>query len=253
MMKSRIKSILGRIRTRCSQLIKSTAKKSYSQCGEDLIMRFLLKDFLGLEKPTYLDIGAHHPTYLSNTYLFYTEGSHGVCVEPDPHLHQEIQRKRKRDVCLNIGIGEKRIANAALYISGDRLFNTFSKNIACQMAPINGDSSGRTASIDIVPINEIIADYFDPCPNLISIDTEGMDMEILQGMDFSRHRPEVFCIETLTSTLWEKITDIVEYLKSKEYSVYADTMINTIFVENRCWGRLLENRACRFNQKKKDY
>ena len=44
-------------------------KKSYSQCGEDLIVKFIF-DILNIKNPSYIDIGAHHPNYISNTALF---------------------------------------------------------------------------------------------------------------------------------------------------------------------------------------
>ncbi|MFM6249337.1 MAG: hypothetical protein ACKPEQ_09345, partial [Dolichospermum sp.] len=62
---------------------KDSKHISYSQCGEDLIINFIFNN-LGIINPSYLDIGAHHPTYLSNTYSFYRKGCQGVCVEPDP-------------------------------------------------------------------------------------------------------------------------------------------------------------------------
>jgi hypothetical protein len=40
---------------------------SFSQSGEDLIVKFIF-DILKIKKPTYIDIGAHHSSYLSNTY-----------------------------------------------------------------------------------------------------------------------------------------------------------------------------------------
>jgi hypothetical protein len=54
-------------------------KISYAQCGEDLIVDFV---FSGLKPPSisYLDIGAHHPTHLSNTYLFYRRGFAGFVL-----------------------------------------------------------------------------------------------------------------------------------------------------------------------------
>lgn len=61
------------------------AKPSFSQCGEDLILRHLF-DQLGIARPTYLDVGAHHPQMLSNTALFSATGSTGINVEPDPEL-----------------------------------------------------------------------------------------------------------------------------------------------------------------------
>jgi hypothetical protein len=43
-----------------SRLFRNKWKKSYSQCGDDLILDFAF-DILGIAKPTYLDIGAHDP------------------------------------------------------------------------------------------------------------------------------------------------------------------------------------------------
>ena len=45
---------------------------SYSQCGEDLLVDYIFK-LRGIERPSYLDIGAHDPYYLSNTALFIRE------------------------------------------------------------------------------------------------------------------------------------------------------------------------------------
>jgi hypothetical protein len=39
----------------------------------DVIVKFIF-DCIGISKPTYLDVGAHHP-YISNTALFYESGS----------------------------------------------------------------------------------------------------------------------------------------------------------------------------------
>jgi hypothetical protein len=89
----------------------------------------------------------------------------------------------------------------------------------------------------------VIARHFHPCPNLVSLDTEGMDLAILESLDFQKYRPEVFCIETLTNTEDRKMIEIVEFMLSKGYVVYADTFVNTIFVEQQCWNRWLQRRG----------
>jgi len=53
--------------------IPKFAKISYSQCGEDLIISHIIKS-LSIQTPTYIDVGAHHPFYLSNTAYFYNGG-----------------------------------------------------------------------------------------------------------------------------------------------------------------------------------
>src|SRR2546430_2805880 len=66
-----------------------SGQRSYSQCGEDLLVNFIF-GAIRQSAVSYLDVGAHHPTFLSNTYLFYKAGGSGVCVEPDPRLCSAI-------------------------------------------------------------------------------------------------------------------------------------------------------------------
>ena len=58
----------------------SPEKKSFSQCGEDLIVNYIF-GLRGITKPTYLDIGANDPFYLNNTALFYINGCRGINIE----------------------------------------------------------------------------------------------------------------------------------------------------------------------------
>ena len=88
---------------------------SYSQTGEDIIIDFLIgakkiKDF------TYLDIGANQPVKFNNTYKFYEKGYKGVCIEPDPHIHAALSKKRPKDICLNIGIAGNASSGTDFYI-----------------------------------------------------------------------------------------------------------------------------------------
>jgi hypothetical protein len=57
-------------------------KISYSQSGEDLILSKYLR-YKNIKKGKYLDIGAFHPRWLSNTHLLYKAGFSGYCVDID--------------------------------------------------------------------------------------------------------------------------------------------------------------------------
>lgn len=213
-------------------------KKSYSQSGEDLIIDYIFTNYLHIQKPTYLDIGAHHPTYLSNTYLFYRKGCSGVCVEPDKSLYEGIRKKRKNDKCLNIGVGLTGTASASFYVMSEKTLNTFSQEEAERYQSYGHYRIKETLQVDLLPINTIIAQNFSPYPNLISLDVEGLDYEILKSMDFEKYRPEVFCIETLTfaqDKSERKLDEIILLMQGNGYFVYADTYINTIFVDNEAW------------------
>lgn len=217
--------------------LRKEAKVSYSQCGEDLIVDFLLQA-MRIQKPTYLDVGAHHPTYISNTFYFYEKGNSGVCIEPDPTLLEYIKKVRGRDLCLNVGVGVGFEDKAKFYLLSSRTLNTFSLEEATRYQSYGRHKIEEVIDVPLIPINKVIENSFLKCPNFVSLDVEGMDYEIIKSFDFSKHRPEVFCIETLTYTedkTEKKLTDIIDHMKANNYIAYADTYINTIFVDRSAW------------------
>jgi FkbM family methyltransferase len=230
-MKRIIKYFLGRI-----NLLKEP-RKSYSQCGEDLILDFLFKS-KGIDFPTYIDIGAHHSTYLSNTYFFYNAGSTGICIEPDITLFEKIKNSRTRDICLNIGIGETDGAISSFYIMDIATLNTFSAEEAERMEREFGHSIKQIVEIPIRNINVIMEEY-QMKPDFISIDVEGLDLLILKTIALDKVRPKAFVIETVQYSLnntGTKISKIQEYMLAKGYLIYADTWVNTIFVDKDFLG-----------------
>lgn len=216
-----------------SYVVRTRAQPSFSQAGEDQVARYLFEK-LNIARPTYLDIGANHPVLGNNTYYFYLRGSKGVCIEPDPEYHALISKNRGRDVVLQAGIGSEAATEALLYVfphpySG---WNTFSEEEAISRRKESGVAFVKTLKIPLLTINSVIEKHFDPHPNFISIDVEGMDLAILRSLDFFRFKPEVICAETITfSTRNEetKLDDIADFLRGKGYFVFGDTRINTIF------------------------
>jgi FkbM family methyltransferase len=213
-------------------------QRSFAQQGEDLIVDNLL-EVIGVKTRTYLDVGAYDPVLHSNTYLMYSRGGHGVLVEPNPAMTSRLERVRPRDRTLNVGIGLRRERYTADYyiIGGPSkgLLNTFSK----EDAELAQQKSGGTQFIErVIPmplenINTIMEQQLGGAPNFLSIDTEGMDLDILKTMDFERYRPDVVCVETLQLTTDHVEMDIVRFMESKRYSVRGATFVNTIFVDNR--------------------
>jgi FkbM family methyltransferase len=227
-----IRRFLGKCLS-ASYIVRAKAQPSYSQAGEDQVVRYLF-NLLHILQPSYLDIGVNHPVVGNNTYYFYLRGSKGVCVEPDPGFYSLIKKYRGRDRVLQVGIGSDETSEALLYIfphpySG---WNTFSKEEALSRQNESGIGFAKSQRVPLLAINSVIEKYFDPHPNFISIDVEGMDLAILQSLDFSRFKPEVICVETVTFSTHqqeEKLHEVIDFLNGKDYFVFGDTHINTIF------------------------
>lgn len=209
------------------------AKRSFSQCGEDLIVRYVF-DVLKIPNPTYLDIGAHHPTYLNNTFIFYNQGSRGVNIEPDPDLFSQFMNRRERDTNLNIGVGE-RDDELPFFIMSVPTLNTFSESEAKLAASQSNVKIKKVLPVRIRPVNAILEEYFPKkSPDFVSLDVEAFDLMILQSFDFKRWRPKVLCAETITYSEKNdglKIEEIGTVMRDAGYLAYADTHINTIYID----------------------
>ena len=210
-------------------------KKSYSQSGEDLIIDYLWRELHQTDAvPRYLDIGAHDATYANNTYLFYQRGASGVCVEPDVRFVETIKRVRPRDVCLPVGIGPEAGPDATFYLMSQRALSTFSRSEAEALVGA-GVPIERTIQIPMVSINQVLRDHVSSPPDFVSLDTEGLDLPILQAFDFSICRPAVFCVETVDFVSKQRVPTISAFMEGCGYFPYADTYINTIFVDRDRW------------------
>ncbi len=208
------------------------SQKSYSQCGEDIIINFLLRR-LGLDSSSifYIDIGAHHPYYLSNTAFFYEKGASGILIEPDPVLFKLLKKSRKNDICLNLAISQEIENNINLYIMSTPTLNTTSYEEAKKYER-EGYKIKDIIQVPCNSLNKILEKFAQKHPNLISIDAEGIDEIIINNFDFKKWRPDILCIETLEFTTKRKPYkhhDLIKNICDKGYQVYADTFINTIF------------------------
>lgn len=212
---------------------------SYSQSGEDLIIDFIFKA-IGVTKPTYLDIGAHHPRYINNTALFYEKGCRGINIEPDPALFSRFEKLRPQDTNLNIGIGAK-AGKATFYLMAPSTLNTFSKEEAETYVTKHGYSIQQEITSKIRTVNQIVKEYCDGIfPDLLSLDVEGLDYEVITSINFKKHAPKVICVETISySATGNGVKDkkLIDYVKKQGYYLYADTNINSIFVKESLWKR----------------
>lgn len=231
-----IKSIKSLIKKTILHFIPSLKDlNSYSQSGEDVVIDFLLQQ-IGLYTPRYLELGSHHPTSWNNTYKFYERGARGVLVEANGTIIPTIKRIRPGDTVLNVGVGEVDMDEQDFYTFELSPLNTFNKKEA-HYREKNG--SYKIQSIIKLPmknINTIIKENFTSYPELLSIDIEGLDYMVLKTLDFDKYPIPIICAETCEYSenhIKGKNRAIGKLLKTKGYFVYADTYINTIFVNNK--------------------
>lgn len=243
---SKVKSKLRRLNVigELKEKDKAQKKDSYSQFGEDIIVARLFGD-LAIKNVSYLDIGANNPQFISNTYLFYERGASGVLIEPNAFLCEKLRAERPRDTTLNVGIGaDENIKEADFYqfpAEADGL-STFSADEAkhWETVGMNGKKYKveRVLKMPLLSINKVIADYFTECPDFVSIDVEGWDLQILKTFDFERYNPAIFCVETLAykeDGSGYRLEEIGEFFESVGYFSFHETYANNIFVNKNLY------------------
>lgn len=209
----------------------------FAQAGEDKALK-LLFTAMGKNKISYLEIGTNNPIDINNTYLFYLGGSRGVCIEPNPMLIKKIRKYRPDDICLNVGIAEEE-GEMDFYIfdqsDSEKGLSTFSQKEAQHVQNTTHIKIAEIKKIPVTTVKTVLDKYFPgKAPDLVSIDVEGLDLEILKSFDFNSCRPIAICVETVNFTLDHKKIknqDIISYMESQGYFVYADTGINSIFAD----------------------
>ncbi len=215
-------------------------KDSFSQCGEDIIINHVFQQ-LNIQKPSYIDIGAHHPFYLNNTAFFYLKGSKGINIEPDPTLFSVFEKDRTNDINLNIGIGLEN-SESDFYVMSEPTLNTFIKAEAENAIKEHSSYFIKDViKLQIKPLQDVLEKYNQgKFPDFLSLDVEGLDELIISTINFEVHRPKVICVETISfsySGNGVKNQKLIDLIESKGYMVYADTNINTIFVDTKIWKR----------------
>jgi FkbM family methyltransferase len=223
----------GRMRRRLGE----AGRVSYSQCGEDMIARFVF-DTLKIAHPRYIDIGAHHPTYLNNTFAFYEAGASGVSIEPDPDLFARFPVERPRDINLNVGIAPA-AGELEFFVMSARTLNTFSAEEARAATERGRARIERTLKLPVRPVASVLAEQFaSAAPDFLSLDVEGLDLEILKAWDFKRWRPKLVCVETIVYAGGRgggQRSDIAEHLQDNGFFQYAHTHVNALFVDKSVW------------------
>ncbi len=168
---------------------------TYSQHGEDLMIVNIFS-LIGIERGTYLDLGAHHPVNISNTKLLYDRGWRGVNVEANPNLIAEFIRERPYDLNVCIGVGSRN--GTATFFMHDELSgrNTFSFREANEVNAEHGLEYLTTKTLRLESFNTIRQKYFGMAmPDFISCDVEGLDYEVLKAAELNFKPPAVICVE----------------------------------------------------------
>lgn len=166
---------------------ESPNRISYAQNGEDVRVWRALRD---VDEPFYVEVGASHPFEDSLTAALSAEGWRGILIEPDPASAEQLRAARPRDVVV-AAAAHSRPGVVAWVDQGERGRGT----VQAESAPVPEAAGLGTVSVPAVRLTDLLCDVRPENIHFLSIDVEGHEQHVLQGLDLQQWRPWVVCVE----------------------------------------------------------
>lgn len=189
--------------------------KSYTRCGEDLkIQQYLEQVAVG----TYIDVGASAPVTDSNTYALYERGWRGICIEPQAQYAPDYLLHRPEDIFVNALAGAEEGEQLLHLLHASQLATT-SARVLDHWAKA-GSVSVESTMLPVVTLNTLIRQHGLDQIHLLSIDVEGAEKAVLDGIDLDRHRPWLMVIEAVLP--WSNIPTDAEWCERLAAHAYVE-------------------------------
>ncbi len=166
-------------------------KVSYAQNGEDIRV---WRAFQHHEGPLrYVDVGANEPRHLSITASLSDLGWRGLLIEADPALAAELRAFRPHDTVVECAASDADGTITFHLVPGTGLGTL---NDADADAAAARGFETRELTVRARPLTDILDEHPGPI-HFMSIDVEGAEATVLRGLDLTKHRPWVLCVEAV--------------------------------------------------------
>ena len=191
----------------------------YAEFAEDVMVNRILKK---IKKGFYVDIGAYHPYKGSLTYNLYSRKWNGMNLDISKSSIDLFNIARPSDININCAVSE---------FNGETFYYENSP-INQQNSLIPQDENQKKIKIQSYKLSEILKMQNINSVDYINIDTEGNELEVLMGIDFSKINPTLFTIEDNSFDLNNEIKKKkIIFLKEKNYELINIIGVTMFFVK----------------------
>lgn len=188
----------------------------YSQNNEEEIIDRYFGEHVG----RFLDIGAFDGEDMSNTRALALRGWSGVIVEASPWIFPKLyERYRDNDkiTLINAAVGSGACRLAPFY--PDLTERQYGSTLSTRWAECSHINNPKPYLVQVLGIQELLDR--EACGlDFVTIDTEGMDLEILKAAEWQGVKLLSVEYTTDPNAPWEVI------LREKGFSIYSRTATN---------------------------
>lgn len=200
----------------------------FSQTGEDVILSTLLSK----EKGFYVDIGCNEPLDKSNTFIFYLKGWRGITVDADEGVISRHKKIRLYDKAICAAVSNT-VKEVTFYKSKVNAVSTIAEDFY-EKHKEHWDYT-EAVTVSTLTLTSLLDQNLPPgtAIDLLTVDVEGIDFEVLQGLDFEKYRPRLIVVEDHEFSLEErKNNPIYQLLTYNRYRLQGFATMNAYFLDS---------------------
>ena len=198
----------------------------YAEFAEDVMINRI---FNNISSGFYVDIGAYHPFKGSLTYNLYKRGWKGINIDLSRTSIDLFNIARPKDININCAISNS---------SGDTYY--------FENSPINQQNSlipqkegQKKIKINSYKLEDILTSNNVQKVDYINIDTEGNELEILEGINFEKINPYLFTIEE-NSFFMKNNSKLakIKFMNEKDYELINIIGVTMFFVQKKLISKI---------------
>jgi len=152
----------------------------------------LVWEFFGRNpKGFFVEVGANDPRNGSQSWFLEQCGWSGILIEPLSRLFESLKIARPRSRVFQVACGAPdHPPEAALFVGENSQHSSFLPN------RIDADTRYlHKETVRVLTLDEVLAECGHPRVDFVSIDVEGLQLDVLKGFDLSRHHPALLLVE----------------------------------------------------------
>ncbi len=174
----------------------------------------------------FIELGANDGLEQSNTaFLEFYRGWTGLLIEPSPEAFAKCILNRPGSICKNVACVSSDYKDS--FVTGD-----FDGGM---MSSIGGKRTGKSTRINVnaKPLEQLLQEIHPKEIDFMSLDVEGEELNVLQGMNLQVYRPHYILIEIYK----DKYNSIMSFMDEHQYEC-IENFSNYNKTDNPCWDGL---------------
>jgi FkbM family methyltransferase len=224
------KFILFTLLNRSKKWFNAPFEVSFSQTGEDLILRFILETYK-IKNGFFVDVGCNGPIRYSNTYSLYANGWQGVNIDMDKDMLSAYSIERKHDIIYHAAVSDKEESLDACFYQSSFVNSLDEKhnNYWGKVEPIKRIETIKTQTLTSILNNLNLGDINI---DILLVDCEGYDIHVIKSLDFNKYRPKIIIVEMHGFNINNPIeNEVYNYLKNENYKLQYYATVNGYFID----------------------